>query len=158
MLTESLVLNGRLFPIPQAQRRPNGPIFDGWFQVHGEHGRFRGAAWVRTATSGAHKDEEFLSLQLEPLNERGHPQKVFGALFRVADKRSHNSADHYGRLNITEERDGPTLKISGWDKETENGSYISLLIEPYTKDESQKSTKPTAQESATKAQRPPLPV
>ena len=95
---------------------------------------------------------------LEPLNERGQAQKVFGALFRVTDKRSHNSADHYGRLNLTEDRDGPTLKISGWDKDTENGTYISLLIEPYQKDENIKPLNQNSQEPVAKPQRPPLPV
>jgi hypothetical protein len=105
----------------------------GEFYVVGEHGKFEAAAWTRTAATGNNAGADFLSLQLEPIGEDGRPYKVYGALYPSTDKRSDESSDYYGQLNLSNDRGGPTLRSAGWRRRTTDErkvAYISVAIGP----------------------------
>ena len=105
----------------------------GEFYVVGEHGKFEGAAWTKTASTGNNAGSDFLSLQLEPIGEDGRPFKVYGALYPSQDKRTSESSDYYGQLNLTNDRGGPTLRSAGWRRRTTDerkAAYISIAIGP----------------------------
>lgn len=124
---------GVLFPIPKDDRVPGGPVMKGEFYVVGEHGKFAGAAWTKTAATGNNAGSDFLSLLLEPIGEDGRPYKVHGALYPSSDKRTDESSDYYGQLNLTNDRGGPTLRSAGWRRRTvdeRKAAYISVAIGP----------------------------
>lgn len=161
MFTEATVINGALFPIAEQDRRPNGPIYEGSFQVAGEHGKFRGAAWVKVSSSGPMSGQEFLSFQVEPYNERGQTFKVYGNIYRSQDKRSHDSPDHYGRLDLTEARDGPTLRLSGWDRESKSENripFIAIRIEAHQATPEARPAPSAKPQPQPQSNRPQLPV
>lgn len=128
MFTNNTVILGAIYPAPNDQN-PQAPAWRGDFHVEGEHGKFSCACWVRTATGGNRAGENYLSLVFEPLGADGKPFKVFGTLYASATKRGENGPDHFGRMNLSDDRNGPTLRISGWDRQFEGGRLISIRIE-----------------------------
>lgn len=128
MFTNTTVILGAIYSASHDQN-PQAPAWRGDFHVEGEHGRFSCACWVKTASGGNRAGANYLSLVFEPLGADGKPFKVFGTLYKSTAKRSAKDADHFGRLNLTGDRDGPTLRISGWDREFEGGRLISIRID-----------------------------
>jgi len=105
----------------------------GEFYVVGEHGKFEGAAWTRTAATGNSAGSDFLAVLLEPIGEDGRPYKVYGALYPSTDKRTDESSDYYGQLSLTSDRGGPTLRSAGWRRRTTDdrkAAYISVAMGP----------------------------
>jgi hypothetical protein len=127
MLQDNMKLNGALFWLREEAVRANGPVLEGHFQIAGEHGRFTAAAWLKPAEGNR---SEYLAITFEPLGPDGKPQKYFGSLFVSQNKASDSSPDYYGMLNLTQERGGPTLRISGWERSGPKAKFLSLTIEP----------------------------
>jgi hypothetical protein len=130
-LNVSSKIEGTLFNIATEKRKTNGPVMEGQFQITGENGKINGAAWTKEANpkpGDKGPPTRFLSLQIEISRDL----KYYGAIFATKEKKSDNSPDYYGTLNLTREKNGPELRIAGWKrvgKET-GVPFISIVIEP----------------------------
>lgn len=119
-------IEGTLFIIADDKRRTNGPVMEGDFQITGEDGKIKGAAWTKESRNDP--KVRYLSIQIELSRDL----KYYGAIFATKEKHSDNSPDYYGTLNLTREKSGPELRIAGWRRKgKESGiKFISVLIEP----------------------------
>ena len=128
-LNVSSKIEGTLFNIASDKRKTNGPVMEGQFQITGENGKINGAAWTKEskAKPGV-PPTRFLSLQIEISRDL----KYYGAIFATKEKRSDNSPDYYGTLNLTREEGGPELRIAGWKRVGKESGvpFISIVIEP----------------------------
>ena len=119
-------IEGTLFNIPEKDRRPNGPVMKGDFQITGEAGKIQGSAWLKQ------KEEDgstYLSFQLEISREL----KYYGAIFPTTDKTADKAPDYFGTFNLAKEKGSPTLRIAGWKRKGKNEPFtpfISVVIEP----------------------------
>lgn len=127
MLTDTTQAQGALFSVNENDRVPNGPLMTG----NVEHNSIKiglSAFLKMSAETGT----EYLNLKI------GDPRKndpvFYGRLFRNSDKRKEKSPDYTGYIELTAEKDGPTLRVSGWKKLSRDKSrqYISLDIAPPT--------------------------
>lgn len=125
-LTINSKLEGTLFNVAQEKRRENGPVMEGEFQITGESGKIKGAAWSKT--SDKDKSVRYLSVQIEISRDL----KFYGAIFATKEKRSDSSPDYYGTLNLTKAQGGPELRIAGWKRKGKDTGvpFISVVIEP----------------------------
>lgn len=128
-------IEGTLFNIAPDKRRTNGPVMEGDFQITGENGKIKGAAWTKESRDDP--NVKYLSLQIELSRDL----KYYGAIFATKEKRSDASPDYYGTLNLTKDKNGPELRIAGWKRKgKETGVvFISVLIEPPKPKEGQAS-------------------
>jgi uncharacterized protein (DUF736 family) len=146
-LTNESKVEGTLFNVPEDKRRTNGPVMEGDFQITGEAGKVRAAAWSKTTDDG----RIYLSLQLE----MGRDFKYYGALFRANDKSSSKAPDFFGSLNLGKEPGSPVLRMAGWKRKGKDAPYrpfISIVIEPQQRpsedDRSTTQQRPKAREMA----------
>lgn len=127
-LTTVHCLKGSLFVIEKDRLRNGGPFMEGSFRVQGELGHIRAAVWKKPGKD--HKSDGYLSLSLEVSKEH----KYVGAMFRTnpREKTHASGPDYYGRLNLTKEKDGPSLRIAAWKQISAKGDqYLSLSIEAH---------------------------
>jgi hypothetical protein len=103
-------------------------VFTGRFQVVGEHGSFSGACWSDIARQGSSAGKPYLSLVLEPLGPDGKPYKLRGWMFEAEIRTQAKSCDFFGRLKLSNEPTGPTMRVAAWRRQA--GQYLSILIEP----------------------------
>ncbi|MBK6616154.1 hypothetical protein [Ottowia sp.] len=130
-LNQTSKIEGTLFTIPKDKRKENGPIMEGDFQITGENGKIKGAAWMKEKDEGPGKPPSlYLSFQLE-LNR---DQKFYGAIFPTdpSQKTADKAPDYFGTFNLTREKGGPVLRIAGWKRKGNkepHTPFISVLIE-----------------------------
>jgi uncharacterized protein (DUF736 family) len=125
MLTETTKAQGALFSIADGDRTPNGPLMTG--NVEHNSVKINLTAFLKTS-----RDTGLDYLNLRVGDPRKDDPVFYGRLFRNTDKREANSPDYTGYIEITSEKDGPTLRISGWKKRSRKSSvqFISLEISP----------------------------
>jgi uncharacterized protein (DUF736 family) len=116
-------LEGVLFRIPQQDLVENGPVMQGSLRAGDELGQIKASAWTKTSDGG----KKYISLTLEVSREI----KYYGAIFKNENPSSEKSPSHFGSLNLTKEKNGAQLRLSGWKRTTQDGKeFLSLVIEP----------------------------
>ena len=116
-LTTSTKTVGALFVLDPAQhvQSKTNPVMTGNIEL--DSAKIELAAFFKVAQSGT----EYLNLKLKL------DKPVYGRLFRNLEKKTPNSPDYTGYLEINREQ----LRVSGWKVKPEGKrAYISLAINP----------------------------
>lgn len=117
-LTASTSAAGALFhpELSKQAATPNSPVMTGNIEIGST--KIDLAAFLKKASSSG---VEYLNLKLSS------EAPIYGRLFRNLEKRTENSPDYTGFLNVDDHK----LKISGWKVRPEGKrAYISLAIRP----------------------------
>lgn len=118
-LTATTTTAGALFNLDSSKHAPtsNSPVMTGNIEIG--PAKIELAAFLKIAASSG---IEYLNLKLKT------EKPVYGRLFRNLEKKSENSPDYTGFLNVNDDK----LKVSGWKVRPEGKkAYISLAICPF---------------------------
>lgn len=126
MLNAETKAKGALFTVKAEDRKENGPIMTGNFEL--EEGKIAIAAFLKTAKETG---KQYLNLKVGNKND----QPLYGRLFRVEEKKGEKSPDYTGYVALGSDEEAPELRVAGWKTKSKDGntSYISLVIEPPAK-------------------------
>ena len=135
MLHAQTNAKGALFNIKAADRRDNGPVMSGNFEVNAK--KINVAAFLKISRESG---KDYLNLKI---GTTGGPV-FYGRLFRNDDKLGDSSPDYSGYVELGTGRDAPQLRIAGWKVRPKNQSavYISLDIAPPLRSSSPAKSEP----------------